>query len=100
MVINSDRKLYAYTVLSIGRIDQVDYGSFLRRNCQEKRFILAVSTTWLKYVDTANCSLMKEMPDEEEDDMKIGYLFPVAIIVAGVALLAWFIASGAYAPGG
>ncbi|WP_139356367.1 YoaK family small membrane protein [Izhakiella australiensis] len=31
--------------------------------------------------------------------MKIGYLFPVAIIIAGVALLAWFIASGAYAPG-
>ncbi|MDF7662680.1 YoaK family small membrane protein [Erwiniaceae bacterium L1_54_6] len=31
--------------------------------------------------------------------MKIGYLFPVAIIVAGLALLIWFIASGAYAPG-
>ncbi|NIE98497.1 YoaK family small membrane protein [Pantoea sp. Acro-805] len=32
--------------------------------------------------------------------MKIGYLFPVAIIIAGVMLLIWFIASGAYAPGG
>ncbi|ADU72323.1 MAG: YoaK family small membrane protein [Pantoea sp.] len=32
--------------------------------------------------------------------MKIGYLFPVAIIVAGITLLVWFIASGAYAPGG
>ena len=31
--------------------------------------------------------------------MKIGYRLPVAIIVAGVALLVWFIASGAYAPG-
>lgn len=32
--------------------------------------------------------------------MKIGYLFPIAIIVAGIALLIWSIASGAYAPGG
>ncbi|WP_156994551.1 MULTISPECIES: YoaK family small membrane protein [Tatumella] len=31
--------------------------------------------------------------------MKIGYLFPVAIIVAGVVLLGWFIASGAWMPG-
>ncbi|MBS0855353.1 MULTISPECIES: YoaK family small membrane protein [Tatumella] len=31
--------------------------------------------------------------------MKTGYLFPIAIIVAGVALLIWFIASGAWMPG-
>lgn len=31
--------------------------------------------------------------------MKLGYLFPVAIIIAGVTLLIWFIASGAYLPG-
>ncbi len=31
--------------------------------------------------------------------MKIGYLFPVVVGVAGVALLVWFIASGAWAPG-
>lgn len=31
--------------------------------------------------------------------MKIGYLFPVVVGVAGVALLVCFIASGAWAPG-
>ena len=31
--------------------------------------------------------------------MKIGYLFPVAIIIAGAGLLVWFIASGAWMPG-
>lgn len=31
--------------------------------------------------------------------MKIGYLFPIAIILAGIALLVWFIASGDYMPG-
>ncbi|MDF7658291.1 YoaK family small membrane protein [Erwiniaceae bacterium L1_54_6] len=31
--------------------------------------------------------------------MKIRYLFPVAVIITGVVLLVWFIASGAYAPG-
>ncbi|EPK7688208.1 YoaK family small membrane protein [Serratia marcescens] len=29
-----------------------------------------------------------------ENKMKIGYLFPVAIIVAAVVLLAWFIIGG------
>ena len=31
--------------------------------------------------------------------MKIGYLFPVVVGVAGVTLLVWFIASGAWMPG-
>lgn len=31
--------------------------------------------------------------------MRIGILFPIAIIIAGVGLLVWFIASGAYQPG-
>ena len=31
--------------------------------------------------------------------MKIGYLFPIAIIIAGVGLLIWFVASGAWMPG-
>ncbi len=31
--------------------------------------------------------------------MKMGYLFPIAIIIVGIALLVWFIASGAYMPG-
>lgn len=31
--------------------------------------------------------------------MRIGVLFPIAIIIAGVSLLVWFIASGAYLPG-
>lgn len=31
--------------------------------------------------------------------MKIGLLFPIAIIVAGVTFLAWFIVSGAAVPG-
>ena len=31
--------------------------------------------------------------------MKIGYLFPVVCGVAGVTLLIWFIASGAWKPG-
>ncbi|EMH4919833.1 YoaK family small membrane protein [Serratia marcescens] len=31
--------------------------------------------------------------------MKIGYMFPVAIIVAAVALLAWFIIGGYAMPG-
>lgn len=31
--------------------------------------------------------------------MKLGYLFPVAVIAAGIALLIWFIASGAWLPG-
>lgn len=31
--------------------------------------------------------------------MKIGYLFPVAILVAGIGFLFWFIASGAWIPG-
>ena len=31
--------------------------------------------------------------------MKIGYLFPVVVGIAGVMLLVWFIASGAWAPG-
>ncbi|MCE0491607.1 YoaK family small membrane protein [Pantoea sp. Mb-10] len=31
--------------------------------------------------------------------MKIGLLFPIAIIVAGVSFLIWFIASGAMMPG-
>lgn len=31
--------------------------------------------------------------------MKIGLLFPIAIIVTGVTFLAWFIASGAAVPG-
>ncbi|MBK0000321.1 YoaK family small membrane protein [Erwinia sp. S43] len=32
--------------------------------------------------------------------MKIGYLFPAACGIAGVVLLVWFIASGAWMPGG
>ncbi|MCP1436666.1 hypothetical protein J3D56_000102 [Erwinia persicina] len=31
--------------------------------------------------------------------MKIGYLFPAAVGIAGAALLIWFIASGAWMPG-
>lgn len=31
--------------------------------------------------------------------MKIGYLFPAAVGIAGVVLLVWFIASGAWQPG-
>ncbi|EJL90145.1 YoaK family small membrane protein [Pantoea sp. BIGb0393] len=31
--------------------------------------------------------------------MKIGLLFPIAIIIAGISFLAWFIASGAAMPG-
>lgn len=31
--------------------------------------------------------------------MKTGMLFPVAIIIAGVAFLAWFIGSGLAMPG-
>ncbi|NIF21828.1 MULTISPECIES: YoaK family small membrane protein [Pantoea] len=31
--------------------------------------------------------------------MRIGILFPIAIIVAGVSLLAWFVLSGAWMPG-
>ncbi|WP_443018039.1 YoaK family small membrane protein [Serratia sp. 201] len=31
---------------------------------------------------------------KNENNMKIGYLFPVAIIVAAVVLLAWFIIGG------
>jgi len=34
-----------------------------------------------------------------ENSMKIGYLFPLAIIVAGFGFLIWFIASGAWIPG-
>jgi len=35
----------------------------------------------------------------KETEMRIGVLFPIAIIIAGVGLLVWFIASGAYLPG-
>lgn len=31
--------------------------------------------------------------------MKIGYLFPIAIIVIAIAFFSWFIASGAWQPG-
>lgn len=31
--------------------------------------------------------------------MKIGILFPIAIIIAGVSFLGWFILSGAAVPG-
>ncbi|WP_152601393.1 MULTISPECIES: YoaK family small membrane protein [Erwinia] len=31
--------------------------------------------------------------------MKIGYLFPIVIGIAGVVLLVWFVASGAWRPG-
>ncbi|MDW8846022.1 YoaK family small membrane protein [Erwinia sp. MMLR14_017] len=31
--------------------------------------------------------------------MKIGYIFPAIVGVAGIALLVWFIASGAWMPG-
>ncbi len=31
--------------------------------------------------------------------MKIGILFPIAIIIAGFSFLAWFILSGAAVPG-
>ncbi|WP_165446241.1 YoaK family small membrane protein [[Erwinia] mediterraneensis] len=31
--------------------------------------------------------------------MKIGVLFPIAIIVVGVSFLAWFVLSGAAVPG-
>ncbi|WP_380177952.1 YoaK family small membrane protein [Kalamiella sp. sgz302252] len=31
--------------------------------------------------------------------MKIGYLFPAAVGIAGAVLLVWFIASGAWMPG-
>lgn len=34
-----------------------------------------------------------------EKNMKIGYLFPVAIIVAAVVLMAWFIIGGYAMPG-
>ncbi|WP_412072711.1 YoaK family small membrane protein [Serratia marcescens] len=34
------------------------------------------------------------MSSKVENKMKIGYLFPVAIIVAAVVLLAWFIIGG------
>lgn len=32
--------------------------------------------------------------------MKIGYLFPIAIFIAAVALLCWFIFGGYAIPGG
>jgi len=37
------------------------------------------------------------LPDKEK--MKIGYLFPAVVGITGVALLVWFIASGAWMPG-
>lgn len=44
-------------------------------------------------------NLGQEAPPNRENSMKIGYLFPVAIIITAIVLLAWFIIGGYAMPG-
>jgi hypothetical protein len=49
--------------------------------------------------DRGQLSLVIPPREVDEESMKIGYIFPAVVGVAGIALLIWFIASGAWMPG-